>query len=158
MNSLDIVGIRLVKERSILSDTKISTPSEAIQVLANELQFLDREVMMSVNLNNHNQIINATLISMGSINRSLIDPKSIFKSSLLSNASNIMLIHNHPSGDCSPSTEDLKLTDIIEKDCKILDINLLDHIIVGKDKYYSIKMNEEATIENDLAIENDIEL
>lgn len=156
MNSLDIVGIRLVKDNTLLSEKRIRTPKDVIEILSNELQFLDREVMMSVNFNNKNQVINAHLVSMGSINASLVDPKNIFKTALLSNASNIMLLHNHPSGDCSPSKEDIEVTEIISKNCKMLGMNLLDHVIIGKNSYYSIKCDIMTEMEDmDLSSKND---
>lgn len=139
MDSLDIVGIRLTKENTIMAEKKIKTPRDAIEVLANELRCLDREMMMSINLNNKNQIINAHVVSIGTLNKSLVDPKSIFKASLLSNASSIMLIHNHPSGNVEPSKEDIFITNIIEKNCQMMDMKLLDHIIIGEDEYYSMK-------------------
>lgn len=137
-NSIDIVGIRLVSERRILSKHSIESPFDAVEVLANELKYLDREILMSINLNNKNEIINAHVCSIGTINMSLCDPKSIFKAALLSNASSVMLIHNHPSGHCDASEEDVDTTDNLVKAGHILGINVLDHIIVGMDEYYSI--------------------
>lgn len=137
-NSIDVVGIRLVNERRILSEHSIKSPFDAVEILANELKYLDREMMMSINLNNQNEIINAHVCSIGTTNMSLCDPKSIFKAALLSNASSVMLIHNHPSGHCDPSEEDVDTTDNLVKAGHILGINVLDHIIVGMDEYYSI--------------------
>ncbi len=136
--SIDIVGIRLIKEREILSEHCIKTPKDAVEILANELKYLDREMMMSINLNNKNEIINAHIVSVGTINASLIDPKNIFKAALLSNATSIVLIHNHPSGDCNPSREDIAITDALIKAGEILEMKILDHIVIGSDYAYSI--------------------
>lgn len=136
--SIDIVGIRLIKEREILSEHCIKTPKDAVEILANELKYLDREMIMSINLNNKNEIINAHIVSVGTINATLIDPKSVFKAALLSNASSIMLIHNHPSGDCNPSRKDIAITDTLIKAGEILEIKILDHIVIGSDYAYSI--------------------
>lgn len=142
-NCLDIVGIRLVKENEILTDKKIRTPEDAVNVLANELKLLDREVLMSINLNNKNKIINAHIISIGGIDKCVSDPKSIFKSALLSNSTSILLIHNHPSGECTPSQNDIDFTKIIKEACFFMGIKFLDHIIIGDKKYYSIEMDME---------------
>lgn len=144
-NSLDIVGIRLVKEREIISERKITSPQMAVDVLANELKWLDREMALVLNFNTKLEIINAHIISVGGIDSTAIDVKNIFKSALLSNASSLMLIHNHPSGDCKPSKDDLVVTENVKKACMLMDMRFIDHIVVGKDRYYSI----EGRIEND---------
>lgn len=140
---LEFVGIRLVKEKELLSEEIIKTPEQAIKILANELKYLDREVMLSINLNSQNQIINAHLVAMGTINKSLVDPKSIFKASLLSNASKIMLLHNHPSGNCTPSENDYFITKKIKECCNLFQMKLIDHIVIGKENYYSINCETE---------------
>lgn len=144
-NYLDIVGIKLVKERKIISDKRIDTPQMAVEVVANELKWLDREMVLVLNFNTKQEIINAHIVSVGGIDSAFIDVKNIFKSALLSNASALMLIHNHPSGDCEPSKEDLIVTEKIKEACSLMTIKFLDHIVVGKDRYYSI----ESEIEND---------
>lgn len=148
-NYLDIVGIRLVKERTIISQTKISSPQIAVNVLANELKWLDREMALVLNFDIKLKIINAHVISVGGMNSTNIDVKNIFKSALLSNASSLMLIHNHPSGDSTPSKDDLTVTENIKKACKLMDIKFIDHIIVGKDRYYSIEGKIENYYEKD---------
>lgn len=137
-DTIDVVGIRLVNERRILSEHKIESPHDAVEILANELKYMDREMMMSINLNTKNEIINAHICSIGTVNLSICDPKSIFKAALLSNATAVMLIHNHPSGSCEPSHEDIATTDELIKAGNVLKISVLDHIIVGVNEYYSI--------------------
>lgn len=75
----------------------------------------------------------------GSINASIVDPKEIIKEATIKSASSIILVHNHPSGDAKPSDEDIKITNSIINACKLFDIKVLDHIIVGKNRedYYS---------------------
>ena len=75
----------------------------------------------------------------GTINTSLVHPREVFKRALLNNASNIMVAHNHPSGDPNPSKEDIQITERLKEAGNLLGINLLDHIIVGEDKYISLK-------------------
>lgn len=151
---LEFVGIRLVKEKELLSEEIIKTPERAIKILANELKYLDREVMLSINLNSQNQIVNAHLISMGALNRSLVDSKNIFKAALLSNASKIMLLHNHPSGDCIPSKEDYLVTTQIKECCTFFQMELLDHIVIGKETYYSINCETEFEMDELIKKEN----
>ena len=138
MNSIDVVGIRLVKEREFLCEKSIRTPLDAVEVLANELKFLDREILMTLNMNSKNKIINAHVCSIGSANMGIVDPKSVFKSALLSGANRVMIIHNHPSGDCTPSQEDIDVTNLLIKGGRILEIEVLDHIVIGENEYYSI--------------------
>lgn len=151
---LDIVGIRLVKENKLLSDEPITTPEQAIKILANELKYFDREVMFSVNLNQKNQIINAHIVSVGTIKESIVDPKSIFKASLLSNASKIILLHNHPSGNCTPSKEDYLITDKIRDCCNLFQMKLVDHIVIGKGSYYSINCETEFEMDEEIEKED----
>lgn len=143
-SSLDIVGIRLVKEKELVSDKAINSPLEAINVIANELKWLDREMVMCLNLNNANQVLNAHVIAVGGLDQAFIDFKNIAKSALLSNAAQIMLIHNHPSGNCMPSHADNFTTEKIKEICKLIGIKFLDHIIIGRKEFYSYKMEDTA--------------
>ena len=143
-NSLDIVGIRLVKEKELVSDKAITSPLEAINVIANELKWLDREMVMCLNLNNANQVLNAHVIAVGGLNQAFIDFKNIAKSALLSNAAQIMVIHNHPTGNCKPSHEDNYTTEKLKEVCKLIGITFLDHIIIGRDEFYSYRMEDSA--------------
>lgn len=137
--NLDVVGIRLVKERTIEYEKEIKIACDAVQLIANELKDMDREVCMTVNFNTKLQVLSAHVVSVGGLDGAIVDVRSIFKSALLSNAKSIMLFHNHPSGNCSPSREDILLSQKLEKAGQVMDIPLLDHIIIGQDKYYSYK-------------------
>ena len=79
-------------------------------------------------------------MSIGTVNVSLAEPREIFKHSILNNAAGIILVHNHPSGDCEPSREDRRLTKRIEKCGELLGIEMYDHVIIG-DGYYSFREN-----------------
>lgn len=101
---------------------------------------LDREHLYLINLTTKCRPINANLISVGSLNGSVVHMREVFKSSILSNAAAFILVHNHPSGDCTPSKEDVVVTDRILKCAELLGIGLLDHIIIGgAGKYYSFR-------------------
>lgn len=137
-NYIDLIGIRLVKEGRIKSDTHIETPLQAVEVLANELKYMDREVAMTMHLNSQNQLIGAHIISIGTINQSPLDIKSVMKSAILSNSSRIMLLHNHPSGDPTPSKADIEITERVGMASAIMGFDLLDSIVIGEDGFYSI--------------------
>ena len=138
---LNVVSVRLVKEAPILSDIKISNPEAAVQVLGKYLCEMDREVLCVVNLKSDNTPINCTMASVGSLNQSLVSPREIFKTSILSNAANMLLIHNHPSGSLNPYKEVIEITDRLIQLTDLMGIPLLDHIIVGGNniEYFSMR-------------------
>lgn len=80
-------------------------------------------------------------ISHGTVNSAMMGAREIFQKALLANAVNIIVMHNHPSGDCNPSMEDIKVTERLVKAGEIIGVQVLDHIIVGGDSYYSLKAN-----------------
>ena len=96
-----------------------------------------REAMICLFLNRANKIIGYATMSIGGTSGTMCDPKMIFQHALLSNASSIILVHNHPSGQLKPSNEDLKLTKKIKDGGNFLDIKLLDHLIITEESYYS---------------------
>lgn len=142
-NELKVVSIRLVEEPPLFSKKVISSPYDVLDVLAEELKKYDRELFCVLNLRSKNQVINMNIVSMGTLNNALIHPREVFKSAILSNASSIMLLHNHPSGDCKPSDEDIKITKELIESGKCLEIPVIDHIIVGEQqKYFSFYEHE----------------
>lgn len=142
MYELDQVAIRMVKERTLYSTESIDTPEKAVKLLADAIRDYDREVVCVINLNSALQPINLNICSMGAIDRSIVSPREVLKSSILSNASSVMFIHNHPSGKCEPSDQDVLITDRMQEVYKLMDIKLLDHIIIGDDNYYSFTENK----------------
>lgn len=157
MNSIDIVGIRLFKERTLLSKKNITSPLDAVEVIANEIIDMDREISMCLNLNNKNQVLNAHIISIGGIESAPIDVRSIYKSALLSNSSRILIFHNHLN-NCEPSPEDIILTNKIREGSSLLGLELLDHIIISPNGFYSILNNEKFYPEFEDEIEESFEL
>ncbi len=135
-HELKRVAIRLVPEPPLYSDRQLRCPDDVVGLLSRELQDYDREVACVVNLQSDGRPINLNIISMGTVNMSLVSAREVFKSAILSNAANIMLLHNHPSGDPTPSRADLELTHKIWEAAQIMDIPLLDHIILGRDGVY----------------------
>lgn len=135
---LDQVAIRMVKERPLYSEIPIHSPKDAIRVMADALLDYDREVFAVVNFQTDMRPINFTIISVGCLDSSLVHPREVVKASILSNASGVILFHNHPSGTVEPSKDDIISTDRLKNAFNLMGIRVLDHIIVGNDKsYYS---------------------
>ena len=140
-NELKVVNIRLVKEPSVYGDKAIRTPQDAAEIMAKELSQYDREVFCILNLKSDGHVINMNIVSVGTLNASMVSPREVFKSSILSNAVGVIALHNHPSGNLSPSNEDIITTRRLQECGDLLDIKLVDHIIVGGDegRIYSMK-------------------
>lgn len=137
---IDIVAIQLVKEKTanyeINGNASMTSPEAIAEVLQSFFETADREEFIVVCLNSKNKIICINTVSIGSLNSSVVHPREVFKSAILSNASAIIVSHNHPSGDETPSNEDRSITGTLVSAGKILGIPVLDHIIIGA-KYYS---------------------
>ena len=97
-NEIKVVNIRMVKEPSLYSADPISSPQDVLDVITNEMKDYDREVFAILNLKSNGQVINMNVCSVGTLNSSMVSPREVFKSSILSNAAAFIAIHNHPSG------------------------------------------------------------
>lgn len=146
---LDVVSVRLVKDAPILSDIKITTPDAAVELLGKYLCEMDREVLCVVNLKSDNTPINCTMVSIGALNQSIANPREMLKASILSNAANMILIHNHPSGNLQPSKEDISVTDRMIKLTGLVGITLLDHIIIGGNNIEYFSMREKKLLRHE---------
>lgn len=142
-NKINVVNVRLVREPSLYSAEPIKTPEDVLNAVANELKQYDREVFAIINLKTNGQIINLNICSVGTLSASLISPREIFKSSILSNAAAFIAIHNHPSGNISPSAEDKEVTERLMACGEFLDIKMLDHIIVAGETGKMLSMKAE---------------
>lgn len=111
---------------------------------------MDREVVCIINLKSDGTPINCTFASMGALDRSVAHPRELLKATILSNASTMIMIHNHPSGNLDPSIEDSILTDRMIKICDLVGVPLVDHIIVGGDNsdYFSFKEKDRLPASN----------
>ena len=94
---------------------------------------------MAMYLNNHNKVIDERVISIGTKNRSIASPSGILRYAVRCNATSIVVAHNHPSGSVEPSGNDRDFTRALMDCCKLFDIVLLDHVVVGRDNYYSFR-------------------
>lgn len=140
---VDIVSLKLVKESSVLYETrKISNPYDAYRLAKNFLVDSDREKFVVVCLDTKSQPVSIEVVSIGNVNSTMVHPREVLKVAVLSNASKIICFHNHPSGSTNFSKEDEVITNRLKKCGEILGIELVDHIVVGNnDKYFSFKEN-----------------
>ena len=137
---INIVSIKMIKESSFLYQTRqILSPSDAYEMIKDQLQDLDREQFIIACLNTKNEPTNISVIAMGTLNKAIVHPREVFKTAILSNAASIMAFHNHPSGDTTPSQQDLQLTNRLYEAGELLGIKLLDHLIIGDGSFTSLK-------------------
>jgi DNA repair protein RadC len=109
----------------------ISSPQEAAAALREDMRLLDREEFHVLLLNTKNGLIKKCPISRGSLNASIVEPREVFKDAIAASAASMILVHNHPSGDPTPSAEDITVTKRLVKAGELLNISVLDHIILG---------------------------
>ena len=125
------VRLKLAEAEPLYSTEQITTPDKAAEVMAGVLSQMDREYCCVVNLDGANHPINFNVVSIGDVNQAHVPIQNVFKSAILSNASSIMMFHNHPSGSVQASREDIDVTKRLIEAGKIMNIPVLDHIIVG---------------------------
>ena len=146
---LDVVKIRLVKEPSWYSEEPLNKSADVAKLMAKEFADYDREVFCILNLATDGKVINMNVVSVGTLNAALVSPREVFKSSILSNAAAIIAVHNHPSGNVLPSKMDKLITQRLREAGELLDIELLDHIIIGGNDGQFFSFQEENMLRND---------
>ena len=134
------LGIRM-HSGSIESQVKVNKPADVANYLMGELQHLPQEHFVALFLNSKNIIIKQKTIFKGTLNSSIIHPREIFCEAIKWSSHAIIVAHNHPSGDVTPSTEDIKTTQRLIECGEIIGIGLLDHIIIGHNSYLSLVEN-----------------
>lgn len=141
MYRIPIYQVRLVRDGSQpAARKKVDSPSTAAQVLQQYLDGADREHFVVLLLDTQNQIIGIHTVTIGTLDASLIHPREIFKPVILANAASVILAHNHPSGDPTPSAEDRAVTRQVVAAGTTLGIEVLDHVIVGEGlRYHSFR-------------------
>ena len=140
MYRIPSVKIQLVKDGIIAASERpyISTPEDVAAIMRPVIEVLAEERMYVMLLSTKNRVNAIQEVSVGSLNASVVHPREIFKAAILSNAAALILVHNHPSGDPTPSPEDVHLTKKLIEAGLLLDIPVLDHVIMG-DRYKSLK-------------------
>lgn len=140
MRHIQVVSLRLVRERSVpYASREIAKSVNVFNLFRELLEDLDREAFWAVYLNIKNQINSLSMISQGTLNCTMVHPREVFKAAVLANAAGVITVHNHPSGDPSPSPEDRAITENLKGAGEMLGIKLLDHIIIGHEKFYSFR-------------------
>lgn len=146
MVNISFLNLKVVKETSGRYDVnkKIRCPNDVFNVAQNVIRAGEypEENLWLITLDTKNNITGIFTVSTGSLNSSIVHPREVFKRAVLQNAASIIICHNHPSGDPTPSQEDIATTKRIYDAGKILGIELLDHIIIGDNEYISLKERE----------------
>ncbi|MFO3665116.1 DNA repair protein RadC [Anaerococcus sp. ENR0831] len=132
-------GQRIAQKTMEKKITKIKNSEDIYQYLKNEIQDKKNECFYAILLDTKNVIISKEVISIGTLDASIVHPREAFKPAIKKSAKSIVFAHNHPSGDFTPSKDDFRITQRLVEAGEILDIEVLDHIIIGKDGYYSFK-------------------
>ena len=135
------LGKRIYKGNKIKNKIKLTNSKEIYEYMKYILDDKKQEYFYAIYVNTKNEVIERKLLFMGTINHSIAHPREIFKHAYLNSASGIICIHNHPSGDITPSKDDIVLTKALTETGYISGIPLLDHIIIGEDNYYSFYDN-----------------
>ncbi|MRR56982.1 MAG: DNA repair protein RadC [Deltaproteobacteria bacterium] len=131
---IDVVAIQMVRERQLLyAGNRITLPEQAAEAFCSLVGNPDREYFVALLMDGKNRITSIHQVSQGSLNQSIVHPRETFKAALLANAAAIILAHNHPSGDLTPSREDREITKRLREAGELLGVRVLDHIIVDTD-------------------------
>lgn len=140
----NIFGIKLAREiiksfhkSKLMKRKRIKSAGDIVDYLTSSMGYMKREMFKTVFLNVKNEILKVDDLFIGTVNESPVYPREIMRKVFIYNATSIIIVHNHPSGDVSPSKGDILVTEKIKNICNTMDISLLDHIIIGKDSYYS---------------------
>jgi DNA repair protein RadC len=133
------LGKRLMLSQYKDDFSTINSPQDIINLLMEEMRYLSKEHFKIVLLNVKNKIIAIETISIGSLNTSIVHPREVFKPAIEKSASSVVLVHNHPSGDPTPSKEDVEVTKRLVEAGKILGIKVLDHVIIGDGRGISLR-------------------
>ncbi|MDZ7765333.1 MAG: DNA repair protein RadC [Melioribacteraceae bacterium] len=128
---------RIEFESKRYSNKKITSPQDIAEIYIPLLRDEVQEKFYIICLSSSNRIIKHELLFVGTLNASLVHPREIFKTAIVNNAANVILLHNHPSGNTEPSNEDIKITQKIVEAGKMLDIQIFDHLILAGNKYTS---------------------
>lgn len=132
------LGRRLA--RSTMNETvTVRTPEDAAKYMMEDLRYLQKEHFVCLFLNTKNHIIGQETLSMGSLNASIVHPREVFRAAIKRSSASIICLHNHPSGDPTPSPEDIQLTKRLIDAGELIGIEVLDHIVIGDQKFVSLK-------------------
>ena len=129
---LDVVGVKLNPQFKLYSDEQIGSPRDIARMACKVIGGLDREAIAVFNMRTDGRPLSCHIAGVGTVDSCVAHPRELLKASLLTNAASIILAHNHPSGDVTPSRHDIEMTARMAKICNLMQINLLDHVIVSE--------------------------
>lgn len=118
---------------------KINSPADVYRLIYPRLREQKKEMFIELCLDTKNQVIKEETISIGSLNANVVHPREVFKMALAESAAHIIVAHNHPSGDPAPSREDIEITRKLVETGSIMGITVLDHVIIGDGRHFSMK-------------------
>lgn len=150
---MQIQGIREVKALQLLASVELSKrvikskvyhapilkPEDVIEWFKFEYGTMSQECFIALYLDTKSKLISHRVLFKGTLNESVVHPREVFKEAFLQNANSVLIAHNHPSGDCTPSKADFEVTYKMVHVAMTMGVNLIDHIIVGQNQYYSFK-------------------
>lgn len=136
---IPMIKLSVVRDGSIVSDWRgMTTSSDAATIVRLMLDSNDREEMVALMLDAKHRVVAVHSVAVGSLSMCIIHPREVFKAAIVSNAAALIIAHNHPSGDPTPSREDHELTKRLREAGALLGITILDHIVIGEEcRYYS---------------------
>lgn len=145
---IPLVRLSVIKEKEIpYAAGTINNPEKVAEFARNILNGADREHLLVLSIDSKCRPLAIEIVSIGTVNATMAEPRETFKHAVLAGAAGIILAHNHPSGDCTPSEEDTIITKRVNEAGKLLGIPLKDHVIVG-DGYFSYHENESSDVSN----------
>ena len=137
LNAAVEIGKRINKTK--LEGRVIRSPEDVSDLLMEDMRYLDREYFKVILVNTKNRVISIETISIGTLSSSAVHPRETYKVAIKKSAAGIILVHNHPSGDPTPSRDDIEVTKRLEEVGKIIGIDIMDHVIIGDGKFVSLK-------------------
>ncbi|MTV26439.1 DNA repair protein RadC [Nitriliruptoraceae bacterium ZYF776] len=146
-------GARLYRPGAPEDRPEITSPEAAADVLLPVLDGLDREHCLTLNLDTKHRLVATTTVSVGSVDHTFMSPREVFRDALLHGASALVIAHNHPSGDAEPSRDDQLITRRLVRAGELVGVEILDHIVIGHERWVSLARRGALTNESALASE-----
>jgi DNA repair protein RadC len=143
VKSLAVVRLQIIKEEvEYYGVKKVNGPGDVAEVVRRFIGNADREMFIALHLAADSRINSVHVISIGSLNQSVVHPRECFKAALLSNAMAVVFAHNHPSGSLKPSAYDKQITAVLKQCGDLLNVKVLDHLIINDKEYFSFSENK----------------
>lgn len=133
------IAVQLVRDKSSRKSRETISSAVEVRRVLTDLERKDREHFVALHLDARNGLIGVEAVSVGTLTAALVHPREVFKAALLCNSAGIIVAHNHPSGDSTPSSEDRETTKRLSRAGEIMGIPLLDHLIIASGSYFSFK-------------------